>query len=102
MNYTKGEWTREEVNDQLICLKELRDGAYYYIAEIWQPNGMPDEEYEANAHLIAAAPDMYEALKMLVYDIRKEDAASAKVWGLLHTADKLDRILTKAEGKEGS
>ena len=99
MNYTKGEWTREDklsgVNDQLICLTTLRDGAYYYIAEVMQGDGyMPDEEYEANAHLIAAAPLGYELAEMV----------------LAQKADGLDRseaiyqkafdFMFKAEGKE--
>lgn len=60
--YTKGEWVREELNDQLICLGELVDGAHYYIAEVLLNDKMPDAEYEANAHLIAQAPKLYEAV----------------------------------------
>ena len=65
MNYTKGEWQ--------IKSTDFDD----YV--IWAEHCMPDEDIEiciiqqntkkmmkANAHLIAAAPEMYEALKLLL------------------------------------
>lgn len=56
--HSKGPW---------VCVKE-KSGMYgieqpggYYIAETI--DGMEDSEHEANAHLIAAAPELLEALR---------------------------------------
>jgi len=65
MNYTKGEWTLEKFNlenavkpDDTAILD--RQGRLICIVTN-EPT--TQKEDEANAHLIAAAPDMYEALK---------------------------------------
>ncbi len=52
MNYTKGTWTilRHGLTYQIYC------GKYRVAAGIYNKN---------NAHLIASAPDMHEALKAL-------------------------------------
>lgn len=69
----------------------------------WWTNGSP----EANAHLIAAAPDMYEALQPLV-DAAKHNAADAVEWNDKSTISIIFSIgdlraamsaLAKAEGK---
>ena len=58
MEYTKGEWEYKSINEKhwIIC-----DHIEYecVVAEITE--NIP--EMKANAHLIAAAPDMYEACK---------------------------------------
>ena len=52
------------------------------------------EHHEANAALIAAAPDMYEALRAL------RDAKRESTQALRHAADRLlDAALAKAEGR---
>ena len=53
MEYTKGEW---KVEDTFRVIDECNKG----IAHSLKPNL---EEAKANTHLIAAAPDMYEALR---------------------------------------
>ena len=65
MEYTKGEWkfTRGEFNcsdeSNSLCIGSITGGEEeYFIARIENA-----EECEANAHLIAASPDMYEACK---------------------------------------
>ena len=100
MEYTKGKWAREEVNDTMICILApdsiTGEETYQYIAEIdpcCDERFAPDE-IEANAHLIAAAvnacasvnpdnpiavaysvKDMYEALQDLLdeYQITEAD-----------------------------
>ena len=56
MNYTEGEWKYKKVNENhwIIC---YHLGYKCVIAEITE--NIP--EMEANAYLIAAAPDIYEA-----------------------------------------
>lgn len=61
MNYTKGEWKINEIDKRLVQVKiipNLRFG----IADCGN-TGLPANEELANANLIMAAPDMYEALK---------------------------------------
>lgn len=60
---------------------------------------VPDEEGEANARLIAAAPDMYEALK--VAEIASEELCQGQdpaneCWNTLRM---IRAALAKAEGK---
>jgi hypothetical protein len=59
MNYTKGEWYIEKTYGSIpeIRTKERR------IAKPLYHMGSEDPEVEANSYLIAAAPDMYEALQ---------------------------------------
>ena len=56
MEITKGKWKVVGAN-HVYC--DINESESRLIAKI----GGEDEETEANAHLIAAAPDMYEALK---------------------------------------
>lgn len=61
MNYTKGEWKHQRTSDgQLIYVDPTDSNEDAEIALVYDI--MSDED-TANAHLIAAAPDMYEALK---------------------------------------
>jgi hypothetical protein len=76
--------------------------------------GTKDERYKydpsaANAHLIAAAPDMYEALESLVKHLDDEDALTdlrEAGWGykmigeLKETITKSGAALSKAQGGE--
>ena len=61
MEYTKGEWKQQVAsNDNRIVMCGI-----YNIAQV---NGRAHkEETEANARLISAAPNLYEALKELAY-----------------------------------
>ena len=63
MNYKKGEWYVEDRHTSLavLCIPEGKDFPIV-IADL-DTSDCTLLEDEANAHLIAAAPDMYEALK---------------------------------------
>ena len=60
MEYTKGKWEVENVGDCSLIM-----GGNTCVARTFQ-TFYPAEEQEANAHLIAAAPDMHEALKGVI------------------------------------
>ena len=85
MEHTKGEW------------KYRKDTRYHNVVNesggtIVQCGTL--DSSEANAHLIAAAPDMYEALKELVSDFKQ---------GAMPNFDEIpefEAILAKAEGKQ--
>ena len=60
MNYTKGKW--KKIGQHIhINTSNVSDE----IATVLWPKWMPESEARANAKLIAAAPDLYEALKEL-------------------------------------
>ena len=72
---TSGPWVFREdyafqFDDTLPVYLEFPDGSHEIIAAVWprgrDDDGMPDAETRANAHLIAAAPQLYEALSQLV------------------------------------
>jgi hypothetical protein len=66
------------------------------IATCWRFNrGIPDATptmEEANARLIAAAPDLYEVVKAIIHTYENADAAS-------DTLDKAYAAIEKAEGR---
>jgi len=120
-DFTKGEWTADNGESELwgIFQKEDCQG----IAYLCEPDGtlLRPEEAEANAHLIVAAPDMYETLQkiMAMDDSGVLEACAysggdiSKKW-MREVAPALDArskarkeiqamikpILAKAEGKE--
>ena len=68
LNYTKGRWIVEPVNTDMVCVltydpKTKRD-TFKYIAELdpCSDERFANDEVESDALLIAAAPDMFEAL----------------------------------------
>ena len=103
MNYTKGEWKVEQEEDKLIKFPPGTASCKHALGHpptitIWTP--LEDGFYKSialveevgNAHLIAAAPDMYEAL------------VGMRRWGEEHTGkehswEQLYKALAKAEGK---
>ena len=94
MNYTKGEWKAylvEKPNKWMVCSgKDGIDG----IAK------MVDSNQEANANLIAAAPDMYEALRLTRDNLQTlSDAAIHYKTTFSTNLEILNQTLSKAEGK---
>jgi hypothetical protein len=56
---------------------------------------LPADQMAANARLIAAAPDMYEALKTLLFNCRHGNGLEAQYQAL----DRAESALAKAEGR---
>ena len=73
MKYTKGEWVVELFN------KDRGEKGGYFIGNGEVPiatmTSVP--EVKANAHLIAAAPELYEACKALINHIEDPDTGGA-------------------------
>ena len=59
MKHTKGEWKIFPISNKLI---QINSEKMYSIAYVWAINRELKEELEANAKLIAAAPDLLEVL----------------------------------------
>jgi hypothetical protein len=64
--WTPGPWKakRESVHAGCVatCRGHKKDGWF----EVWSPNWSGGIDQEANANLISAAPDLYEALSSLI------------------------------------
>lgn len=86
MEYTRGEWKATEDADV-----RTEDGLLIALGYDPHDGSYSTPEALANARLIAAAPDMYEALKRLVKETRPY-----AYQGMLNEAEK---ALDKAEGK---
>ena len=66
-NTTPGPWTYDQTvcitgSEHLPCVVD----AYGLVVAECQDDGHSEIECEANAHLIAAAPELYEALEVMV------------------------------------
>lgn len=89
MNISKGTWevdTKKESGGYYIACR-AKDGEGESVAFAFP---MPEDETLANAHLIAAAPDMYEALKDICSNYQRIEFIKAE-WL---------EALAKAEGKQ--
>ena len=101
MEYTKGEWIADNGDSELWLVGEKENGTG--IAYLGSFNGdkfittdRSFEEHQANAHLIAAAPAMYEALKQ-IYEakLNTELLRFLQPWFA-----KVEQALALAEGRE--
>lgn len=93
MNYTKGEWKVEETDVRgRYPFVVLGDGVVIARIEDEGNSGTP----EANAHLIAAAPQMYEALLAVYEDIHLDLVQG----GSNELNIKVQQALAKAERRE--
>ena len=93
MNYTKGEWkAKERLNDNCIRIISTLDGSFqtHIIGEVFGTHG----EDLANAHLIAAAPALYRALKNVHKDY------DSNYWPSALNLEQAAKALAKAEGRE--
>ena len=88
MNYTKGNWKLQH--------QEILSGNKN-IATV----SMNQNEFKDNANLISASPDMYEALKVALWDIENGEV-EAQWQGKPRLIERLSiykKALAKAEGK---
>jgi len=56
-------------------------------------------EQEANAHLIAAAPELYEALEEIIQDVQQTSTGDITGTGCWEALDKARAALAKARGE---
>ena len=86
--FTKGEWFPCFGSYEVAVLK---DGRIETLITDTGPQSIPDDnEAQANQHLIAAAPDMYELLVTIENDV---DQVPDWLWG------KIQGTLKKARGE---
>jgi hypothetical protein len=103
MNYTKGEWevggkTEHDFHAGLIMLNggyDENEGGFPNVCYINDMN----RQAETDAHLIAAAPDLYEALKEARLQIEYLHGKFQETSSGNNVLAKIDNALAKAEGK---
>ena len=94
--FTKGKWFIEKDanwnNDcwAISVKRDHNDSVHHCFAEVVykMENEESNPELEANAHLIAAAPEMYEILSEINYQL-------GSVYG-----DRINELLAKARGEQ--
>jgi len=89
MKHTPGPWGFEDKdNDHMITAGKDSRGRFRYVCD---PSYSPNKQERANAHLIAAAPELYAALKHILWN----DRISSDEWLL-----KTRAAIAKAEGRK--
>lgn len=66
--HTPGPWSIDAVRNETEKLS-IVDADMCFVADVWQTYVNGKSRQQDNAHLIAAAPAMYEALKDLIGDL---------------------------------
>ena len=98
MKYTKGKWSIYDdwpnpQNAIIIMGWDEEAEESFDIANVLQ-DGIPDEEMEANCNLIAAAPDMLEALEEVVLFLEPRAGSFG-----MHAVHKAKAVIAKAKGE---
>tara|TARA_R110000744_G_scaffold321118_3_gene427252 strand:- start:901 stop:1185 length:285 start_codon:yes stop_codon:yes gene_type:complete len=90
-NFTKAPWS---VLGEIV----IAEGGHKTIKPLCSLNGrISPQEDEANAHLIAAAPDMYEMLKEL--SSISENYQESIIFWIHENKYKVEELLAKAQGE---
>ena len=92
MKYTKGEWIYKKYSGDDIGVYSAT-GSGYDIALV--RSGGHNDDVEANAQLISAAPDMYEVLKAVYAEIAHLPTERFLLLG----GTEIEKALAKVEGK---
>lgn len=98
--YTKGEWKQTssgfEFGNGIRKFVSQQNGGHYIIAEV---GGKTENEALSNAHLIAAAPDLYEALKVALTCVELWRAECKDSYHISPVITQISKAINKAEGK---
>ena len=97
MAHTPGPWVVGPIDDTVVTHLG-KDGIRYEVAAVDGDYNDPDEWpiMEANARLIAAAPDLLAALKEVLFNSRHGNGLEA----LYSAHDRADAAIAKAEGAQ--
>ena len=94
--HTPGPW---EAAGSCVRTKCTVDGGGFFVADCWRSWDPANVEFafdgneaDANARLIASAPDMYESLCMAIKYLRGENMGSSML-------PKFEAAIAKAEGR---
>ena len=95
--FTKGPWNRNIWTNGRRSIIKYTDASMTYareVAEIWPTHN--EDEFLANQNLVAAAPEMYEALVEAIKELN--DCAIAE-HGEPYNNPRFNAILAKARGE---
>lgn len=67
--YTSGPWRFKGFDPEFNTVPVINSGSYDLGVHFLGTHGLTNEEKEANAHLIAAAPDLFDALQNIMNGI---------------------------------
>lgn len=94
--HTPGPWHLSNLSHRYVRYRLSTDATGYNICDMDVFGGPPDEK-EANARLIAAAPELLEALEQIC---NLERRAFREAWDMLQEVDRLARTaIRKARGE---
>lgn len=102
--FTQGEWVVSRHCDEVsVYMGEAVTSPYeYQCSDVWSCDvywSENDETAEANAHLIAAAPDMYRALRNVVCSPSERRGDIVQVALTQVEVDAIRAALAKADGE---
>ena len=92
MTHTEGPWLRGEIRDRHI----VKDGNGNLVADAAGPSNLKQETREANARLIASAPELKAALKQWI-----SMAINSGLEGCDEILEQAEAAIAKATGQEG-
>lgn len=97
--FTPGPWVVKST-DEDINTKTIIDSNEFWIAKVLNFNRASDDirESQANAHLIAAAPALYEALQIMV---RAANVDEIDPLAMFASIERAKAALELAEGRQG-
>ena len=100
MKHTPGPWRIQEQIDKETGMVYLSGHNWGYFAGVIveMDGGFPSKEGQANARLIAAAPELMEALKALISE-HQDDPESWFPARLIPIINKAEAAIAKAEEK---
>ena len=90
MKHTKGKWIASHISEFEIDIIDEKHRKTLATVTDWN-------EQEANANLIASAPDMLEVLKKLIV-ARTEDIFDRMLLGNTKHLDIIQKVIARAEG----
>ncbi len=95
--WTPGPW---EVNPVTAQVDGITNGEPLAICQLlWPTDERSEAETEANAHLIAAAPELYEALKAFLEDERFQVGVGGNPIAVERMIANARTVLAKARGE---
>ena len=111
MTYTPGPWSVQENGDGSVSIAgacspdPITNARYLWVADVLRtqssnPLWRQEEESEANARLIAAAPSLLEAAQDVIFDL--ELLVSRQGPGPDRRLEALKKAIRKATNEEGS